>query len=198
SSCPSSALPREKQNSPSIAWWGYPGAGVTTCTPSSSSWRKPSSGRASNSSMVVTAVSRVGMAIISDSSTDEGKPCFDRNGRPPRGMARAATGRDARQQDPLAAFRARIGAVPIQAQPLAENLTLLSGPGGNVVVLRGADGLVMVDTFVSPAWPKLQESLKGLGAPVKFVINTHWHFDHTDINAPLHAAGATLVAHENT
>src|SRR5947208_14219204 len=120
------------------------------------------------------------------------------NGLLPRELARAATGRVAQQQDPLPAFRARIGAVPIQAQPLAENLTLLSGPGGNVVVLRGADGLVMVDTFVSPAWPKLQESLKGLGGPVKFVINTHWHFDHTDNNAPLRAAGATLVAHENT
>jgi glyoxylase-like metal-dependent hydrolase (beta-lactamase superfamily II) len=58
----------------------------------------------------------------------------------------------------------------------------------------------MVDTFVAPAWPKLQESLQGLGggAPVKFVINTHWHFDHTDNNAPLHAAGATVVAHANT
>jgi len=67
-----------------------------------------------------------------------------------------------------------------------------------VVVLHGSDGLVVVDTFVAPAWPKLQESLKGFGAPVKFVINTHWHFDHTDNNAPLRAGGATLVAHENT
>ncbi|PYO90627.1 MAG: MBL fold metallo-hydrolase [Gemmatimonadetes bacterium] len=101
-------------------------------------------------------------------------------------------------QDRTAAFRAQIGAVPIQTNRLGENLTLLSGPGGNVVVLHGADGLVMVDTFVAPAWPKLQESLKALGAPVKFVINTHWHFDHTDNNAPLHAGGATVVAHENT
>jgi glyoxylase-like metal-dependent hydrolase (beta-lactamase superfamily II) len=98
----------------------------------------------------------------------------------------------------MAMFRAQIGAIPIQAQPLGENLTLLAGPGGNVVVLHGADGLVVVDTFVAPAWPKFQESLKGLGAPVKFVINTHWHFDHTDNNAPLRAGGATLVAHENT
>src|SRR5438046_3415590 len=120
------------------------------------------------------------------------------NGLLPRELARAATGRVAQQQDPLAAFRARIGAVPIQAQPLAQNLTLLAGLGGNVVVLRGSDGLVVVDTFVTPAWPRFQESLKGLGAPVKFVINTHWHFDHTDNNAPLRAAGATLVAHENT
>ncbi|HTI05603.1 MAG TPA: MBL fold metallo-hydrolase [Gemmatimonadales bacterium] len=101
-------------------------------------------------------------------------------------------------QDPLAAFRAQIGAVPIKTQPLTDNLTLLSGPGGNVVVLHGSDGLVMVDTFVAPAWPKLEESLKALGGPIKTVINTHWHFDHTDNNAALHAAGATVIAHENT
>ena len=117
----------------------------------------------------------------------------------PRELARAATGRAAQQQDPLAAARARIGAIPIQSQPLAEHLTLLAGPGGNVVVLHGSDGMVVVDTFVSPAWPRFQDSLKGLGgAPVKFVINTHWHFDHTDNNAALRAGGATLVAHENT
>jgi cyclase len=112
----------------------------------------------------------------------------------PRRPAYAAAG----QQDPLAAFRAQLGAIPIQTQPLAENLTLLSGPGGNVVVLRGPDGMVVVDTFVAPAWPKFQESLKGLGPVVKFVINTHWHLDHTDNNAPLRAGGATVVAHENT
>jgi cyclase len=101
--------------------------------------------------------------------------------------------------DPAAAARARMGAVPIQAQNLSENLTLLSGPGGNIVVLNGPDGKFVVDTFVSPAWPKLKEALDGLGnAPLKFVIDTHWHFDHTDNNAPLHAAGATILAHENT
>ena len=100
--------------------------------------------------------------------------------------------------DRTAAFRAQVGAAPIQARQLTENLTMLSGPGGNVVVLHGADGLIMVDTFAAPAWPRLEESLKSLGAPAKFVINTHWHFDHTDNNAPLHAAGATVVAHENT
>jgi len=117
----------------------------------------------------------------------------------PRGLARAATRQAAQQQqDRVAQFRAQIGAIPIQSQPLAQNVTLLAGPGGNVVVLHGSDGLVVVDTFVAPAWPKFQESLKGLGAPVKTVINTHWHFDHTDNNAPLRAGGAMLVAHENT
>jgi cyclase len=118
----------------------------------------------------------------------------------PPELARAATRRAAQQQqDRVAQFRAQIGAIPIQSQPLAENITLLAGPGGNVVVLHGSDGLVVVDTFVAPAWPKFQESLKGLGgAPVKFVINTHWHFDHTDNNAAFRAGGATLVAHANT
>jgi len=102
------------------------------------------------------------------------------------------------QPDRTAAFRAQLAAVPIQTQSLAENLTLLSGPGGNVVVLHGADGLVVVDTFVAGVWPKLEESLTAIGRPVKFVINTHWHLDHTDNNAPLRAAGATIIAHENT
>ena len=101
--------------------------------------------------------------------------------------------------DRVATVRAQMGAAPIQAQKLADNLTLLSGPGGNVVVLSGPDGKIVVDTFLSPAWPKLKETLDGLGnAPLKVVIDTHWHFDHTDNNAPLHGAGATVLAHENT
>jgi len=101
--------------------------------------------------------------------------------------------------DRLTAMRAQMGSAPIQSQRLAENLTLLSGPGGNVVVLNGPDGKIVVDTFLLPAWPKLKETLDGLGnAPLKSVIDTHWHFDHTDNNANLHAAGATVLAHENT
>jgi cyclase len=101
--------------------------------------------------------------------------------------------------DSLAAMRTQMGSAPIQSQRLAENLTLLSGPGGNVVVLNGPDGKIVVDTFLLPAWPKLKETLDGLGnAPLKTVIDTHWHVDHTDNNANLHAAGATVLAHENT
>jgi cyclase len=122
----------------------------------------------------------------------------------PGSLLRAAVSGDPQQAptpaaDPVAAARARMGAVPIQSQKLADNLTLLSGPGGNVVVLNGPDGTFLVDTFVSPAWPKLKETLDGLGnAPLKYVIDTHWHFDHTDNNAALHAAGASVLAHENT
>jgi cyclase len=99
----------------------------------------------------------------------------------------------------LASMRAKFNAVPMEAQRLADNVTMFDGPGGAVTVLNGPDGKFVVDTFVAPAWPRLKETLDGLGsAPVKYVIDTHWHFDHTDNNAHLRAAGATVLAHENT
>ncbi|MGC1782946.1 MAG: MBL fold metallo-hydrolase [Acidobacteriaceae bacterium] len=101
--------------------------------------------------------------------------------------------------DLLASMRAKFNAAPLKTQRLGEDVTLFSGPGGSVVVLNGPDGKFVVDTFVAPAWPRLKEALDGLGnEPVKCVIDTHWHFDHTDNNAHLHAAGATVLAHENT
>jgi cyclase len=101
--------------------------------------------------------------------------------------------------DLLANMRAKFNAAPVQTQKLADNVTMFSGPGGSVVVLNGPDGKFVVDTFVAPAWPRLKEALDSLGnAPLKYVFDPHWHFDHTDNNAPLHAAGATVPAHENT
>ena len=108
-------------------------------------------------------------------------------------------GQQAPASDPLAAMRAQMGAVPISPHKLTDSLTLLSGPGGNVVVLNGPEGKIIVDTFLAPAWSNLKEALTNLGAqPLKTVIDTHWHLDHTDNNGPLHAAGATVLAHENT
>jgi len=99
----------------------------------------------------------------------------------------------------LAAMRAQFGKAPIDATHLADNLTLLSGPGGNVVALTGSDGKLLVDTFTQMAWDRFKKTVDDLGSgPLKFVIDTHWHFDHTDNNANLHGAGATLIAHENT
>jgi glyoxylase-like metal-dependent hydrolase (beta-lactamase superfamily II) len=111
------------------------------------------------------------------------------------GMRQAATA----PADPLAMFRAQMGAVPIQTTPLGDRLVLLSGPGGNVVVLHGPDGKVVVDSFLQPAWTRLKSTLDGLdGPPTKTLIDTHWHFDHTDNNASFRAAGAAIVAHANT
>src|SRR6202044_2818327 len=101
--------------------------------------------------------------------------------------------------DLLANMRTKFNAAPLKTQRLGEDVTMFSGLGGSVVVLNGPDGKFVVDTFVAPACPRLKEALDGLGnAPVQCVIDTHWHFDHTDNNAPLRAAGAMVVAHENT
>ena len=101
--------------------------------------------------------------------------------------------------DALAAARARFGAVPIESAKLSENLTLLRGPGGNVVVLSGKDGKLLVDTFTQLAWDRFKKALDEISkAPVKLAIDSHWHWDHTDNNANVRGAGATLIAHENT
>lgn len=103
------------------------------------------------------------------------------------------------QQDALSQRRAQMGAAPIAVQKLSDRLTMLSGPGGNVVVLDGGEGKVLADCFVLPAWDSLAKTLATLSAaPVKAVIDTHWHFDHVDNNANLRKAGAAVVAHENT
>ena len=101
--------------------------------------------------------------------------------------------------DPLDQARAQMGAIPIEVVKLAERLSMLSGPGGNVVVLTGTDGKIVVDTFVQTAWSNLAKMMDGLDkAPIKTLIDTHWHFDHTDNNANFRKAGAAIVAHENT
>jgi glyoxylase-like metal-dependent hydrolase (beta-lactamase superfamily II) len=88
---------------------------------------------------------------------------------------------------------------PLEVQPERGNITVLLGSGGNITVLSGKDGKFLVDAGIGPSKDKVQAELKKLGpTPVKYVVNTHWHWDHTDGNAWLHAAGATIVAHENT
>ena len=96
-------------------------------------------------------------------------------------------------------MRADLAANPIEQQKLSESLTMLSGPGGNVVVLSGPDGKIVVDSFVQPVWAALKKTLDGMGnAKIAALINTHWHFDHADNNANFRKAGAGIVAHENT
>ncbi|MEO6238328.1 MAG: MBL fold metallo-hydrolase, partial [Vicinamibacterales bacterium] len=96
------------------------------------------------------------------------------------------------------AMRAQLGAIPIETLRLADRLVMLSGPGGNVVVSHGESTLV-VDGFVTPAWPRLKAVLEGLdGSPIKTLIDSHWHFDHADNNANFRGAGAGVIAHDNT
>jgi glyoxylase-like metal-dependent hydrolase (beta-lactamase superfamily II) len=75
----------------------------------------------------------------------------------------------------------------------------LSGSGGNIAVLSGPDGKILVDTGVVASREKIQSALAALGpAPVKTAINTHFHFDHTDGNSWLRSEGVEVIAHEKT
>ena len=101
--------------------------------------------------------------------------------------------------DAIGTLRARMGSLPITINRLTERLVLLSGPGGNVVVLHGSDGKLVVDSFMQPAWAQLKSTLEGLGGGgVRTVIDTHWHFDHVDNNAHFRETGAGVLAHVNT
>jgi cyclase len=101
--------------------------------------------------------------------------------------------------DPLAEARKSGGSAPIESIRLTDSLVMLSGPGGNVAVLHGPDGKIVVDSFFQPAFERLKQTLDGLNnAPIISVIDTHWHFDHVDNNQNFRQAGAEIVAHENT
>ncbi len=88
---------------------------------------------------------------------------------------------------------------PITTYKLRNNVSVLEGSGGNIAVLTGPDGKLLVDAGIGVSRPRLTKALAELGnEPVAHLINTHWHFDHADGNEWLHAAGAKIVAHENT
>jgi glyoxylase-like metal-dependent hydrolase (beta-lactamase superfamily II) len=84
-------------------------------------------------------------------------------------------------------------------QPLRKNVSLISGSGGNVLVLPGEDGKLVVDSGLATSRMQMSRALQSLSAdPLRVLINTHWHFDHTDGNEWMHAVGATIFAHEKT
>jgi cyclase len=88
---------------------------------------------------------------------------------------------------------------PIRSTKLTDTLFLLQGVGGNMMLRIGPDGKLLIDSSVATASHRLLQTLDKLGThPLKLLINTHWHFDHTSGNAVLHDEGAFIVAHENT
>jgi glyoxylase-like metal-dependent hydrolase (beta-lactamase superfamily II) len=90
-------------------------------------------------------------------------------------------------------------ASPIVTHRLRNNISVLEGSGGNIAVLTGPDGKLLVDAGIGVSRPQLTNALAELGAePVTHLINTHWHFDHADGNAWLNSVGAKIIAQQNT
>lgn len=88
--------------------------------------------------------------------------------------------------------------VEIKTQSLAPGVAVLFGAGGNIGVSYGEDGTILIDDQFAPLTEKIQKAVSDLGAqPVKFLINTHWHGDHSGGNENLGKAGAIIMAHDN-
>src|SRR5437870_3962020 len=90
--------------------------------------------------------------------------------------------------------------VQIKATKVAGNIYMLEGQGGNIAASVGEDGIVIVDDQFAPLAEKIQTALKNLGItdkPVRFVINTHYHGDHSGGNAPFANSGSTVIAQDN-
>lgn len=90
--------------------------------------------------------------------------------------------------------------VEIKVTKVSGNIYMLEGQGGNIAASVGEDGIVIVDDEFAPLADKIQAALKNIGAtdkPVRFVINTHFHGDHTGGNVPFATSGSTIIAQDN-
>lgn len=88
---------------------------------------------------------------------------------------------------------------PVVVKALRGNIYLLEGSGGNIAAFHGPEGKLLVDGGIAVSQKKIEDALSGISSdPLKYLVNTHWHFDHADGNEWLHTAGASIIAHENT
>ena len=102
-------------------------------------------------------------------------------------------------ESPVITIRNAAASAKITVTKLRGNVSVLEGSGGNIAVLTGRDGKLLVDAGIPGTRARITDALDTLsGDPVKHLINTHWHFDHTDGNEWLHSIGAEITAHENT
>lgn len=98
----------------------------------------------------------------------------------------------------LPATAQNLDSVQVRTIEVADNVYMLMGAGGNIGLSVGADGAFLVDDQYAPMTPKILAAVRALtDEPVRFVLNTHWHDDHTGGNENLGETGALIVAHEN-
>jgi len=99
----------------------------------------------------------------------------------------------------VAQSRAAYASTPLLTAQIRPGVFVFAGAGGNLTAIAGSPGGTMVDTGYGPRVAEIEDAVVGvLGRMPQWVINTHWHFDHTDGNAAFAAAGATILAHANS
>jgi glyoxylase-like metal-dependent hydrolase (beta-lactamase superfamily II) len=88
--------------------------------------------------------------------------------------------------------------IEVTSEKVSGSVSMLKGAGGNIGVSVGPDGVFLVDDQYAPLTPKIRAAVAALSdKPIRFVLNTHWHGDHTGGNENLGQAGALVVAHDN-
>jgi cyclase len=88
--------------------------------------------------------------------------------------------------------------VEIKTTDLGNKTYLLQGQGGNITVAVGTDGIIMVDSEFAPLHDKIKAAIEKISPlPIKYLIDTHYHGDHTGGNAAFHKDGTTVVAQDN-
>jgi glyoxylase-like metal-dependent hydrolase (beta-lactamase superfamily II) len=88
--------------------------------------------------------------------------------------------------------------VEIKTTDLGKNTYMLEGQGGDITVVVGTDGIILVDSQFAPLHDKIKAAIAKISPlPVKYLVNTHYHLDHVGGNAAFHREGATIVAHDN-
>jgi len=98
----------------------------------------------------------------------------------------------------VAAAQEDFSKVEIKSEKIADGIYMLTGAGGNLGLAVGADAVFLIDDQYAPLTPKIQAAIAAItGKPVQFILNTHWHGDHTGGNEGFAEAGALIVAHDN-
>lgn len=96
------------------------------------------------------------------------------------------------------AFAQNPDSVKIESTKLTDNIYMLTGQGGNIGVCIGENGVFMIDAQFAPLTAKIKAKIAELSKqPIRFVLNTHWHGDHTGGNQNLSNDGVVIVAHKN-
>ena len=99
---------------------------------------------------------------------------------------------------PAAAQQPDFSAVEVRVEQIAPGVAVLFGRGGNIGLSYGADGNVVIDDQYAPLTERILAAIRTVNPdPVRFVVNTHWHGDHTGGNENMGEAGAVIVAHDN-